>query len=148
MLINTSVILIGFLPLILLMFHGLRRLGRERGAVFTLAAMSLVYNGWWSWKYLLLLIPLMLANYAIAQAMAICRERRHAQAAKVMLMIGLAINLVALGYYKYAYFFVDNITALFGLFLFRSTIVLPLGISFFSNQKNTQLVDVYYGKVG
>src|SRR3569833_876978 len=63
-------------------------------------------------------------------------------------MIGLAINLVALGYYKYANFFVDNINALFGLDLFLSTIVLPLGISFFTFQKITLLVDVYYGKVG
>src|SRR3569623_1114182 len=131
-----------------LSFLGLRRHKREHNAVFTLAAMSLVYYGWWSWKYLLLLIPLMLANYAIAQAMAICRERRHAQAAKVMLMIGLAINLVALGYYKYANFFVDNINAQFGLDLFLSTIVLPLGISFFTFQKIALLVDVYYGKVG
>src|SRR3569832_1299469 len=123
MLFNSYVFLFGFLPLVLLLFHGLRRLGRERGAVITLAAMTEVKYGWRSWKYLLLLIPLMLAIYAIAQAMAICRERRHAQAAKGMLMIGLAINLVALGYYKYANFFFDNINALFGLDLFLSTIV-------------------------
>src|SRR3569833_3010906 len=124
MLFNSYVFLFGFLPLVLLLFHGLRRLGRERGAVIPLAAMSLVYYGWWSWKYQKLLIPLMLANYAIAQAMAICRDRRLAQAAKVLLMIGLAIYLEALGFYNYANFFVDYINALFGRDLFLSTIVL------------------------
>src|SRR3569832_2754775 len=148
MLFNSYVFLFGFLPLVLLLFHGLRRLGRERGAVFVLAMMSLAYYGWWSWKFLLLLIPLMLANYAIALWMVRSRERQRPRAAKRLLVLGLALNLAALGYYKYATFFVDNINALFGLDLFLSPIVLPLGISFFTFQKIALMGEVYYGKVG
>ena len=148
MLFNSYVFLFDFLPLVLLLFHGLRRLGRERGAVFMLAVMSLAYYGWWSWKYLLLLIPLMLVNYIVAQRMVDFRERQRPRAVKRLLILGLSLNLAALGYYKYANFFVDNINALFGLDLFLATIVLPLGISFFTFQKIALLVDVYYGKVG
>jgi len=148
MLFNSYVFLFGFLPLVLLLFHGLRRLGRERGAVFMLAVMSLAYYGWWSWKYLLLLIPLMMLNYIVAQRMVDFRERQRPRGVKRLLILGLSLNLAALGYYKYANFFVDNINALFGLDLFLATIVLPLGISFFTFQKIALLVDVYYGKVG
>src|SRR3569623_1949151 len=148
MLFNSYVFLFGFLPLVLLLFHGLRRLGRERGAVFVLAMMSRAYYGWWSWKYLLLLIPLMLANYAIAQWMVRSRERQRPRAAKRLLVLWLALNLAALGYYNYAIFFVDYINALFGLDLFLSTIVLLLGILFFIFQKIARLVDVYFGKGG
>src|SRR3569833_4754674 len=148
MLFNTYVFLFGFLTLVLLLFHGLRQLGRERGAVFVLAVMSLAYYGWWSWKYILLLIPLMLVNYIVAQRMVDFRERQRPRAVKRLLILGLSLNLAALGYYKYATFFVDNINALFGLDLFLATIVLPLGISFFTFQKIALLFDVYFGKVG
>src|SRR3569623_962242 len=76
------------------------------------------------------------------------RERQRPRGLKRLLILGLSVNLAALGYYKYANFFVDNINALFGLDLFLATIVLPLGISFFTFQKIALLGDVYYGKVG
>src|SRR3569833_3040981 len=93
MLFNSYVFLFGFLPLVLLLFHGLRQLGRERGAVFVLAVMSLAYYGWWSWKYLLLLIPLMLVNYIVAQRMVDFRERQRPRGVKRLLILGLYNNL-------------------------------------------------------
>src|SRR3569623_3133145 len=143
MLFNSYVFLFGFLPLVLLLFHGLRRRGRERGAVFMLAVMSLAYYGWWSWIYLLLLIPLMMLNYIVAQRMVDFRARQRQRGLKRLLILGLSVNLAALGYYKYANFYVDNITALFGLDLFFSFIVLLLGFTFFTIQKIALLVDVY-----
>lgn len=148
MLFNSYVFIFAFLPLVLLVFHGLRHFGRDRAAVFALAAASLVFYGWWSPRYLLLLVPLMLFNYGIANAIVARRAGPSPQLAKVLLVIGLAINLSALGYYKYANFFVDNMNSLFGLDMFLATIVLPLGISFFTFQKIALLMDAYYGKIG
>ncbi|CAG1001432.1 Peptidoglycan O-acetyltransferase [Methylophilaceae bacterium] len=148
MLFNSYIFIFAFLPLALLLFHGLRRFGHDRGAVFVLAVMSLFFYGWWSPKYLLLLIPLMLVNYGIANALVFYRSQERPRAAKLFFILGLCINLAALGYFKYANFFVDNVNALFGTNLFLATIVLPLGISFFTFQKIALLVDVYYGKVG
>lgn len=65
----------------------------------------------------------------------------------MLLTVGLCINAGALGYFKYANFFVDNANALFGLNLFLATIILPLGISFFTFQKIAFLVGAYYGRV-
>lgn len=148
MLFNSYIFIFAFIPLTMLLFYGFRHLGLDRGAVFTLVVMSLAFYGWWSAKYLLLLIPLMLINYGIANRMALYRSRQCLRESKWLLVLGLCINLGALGYYKYANFFVDNVNRLFGLDLFLATIVLPLGISFFTFQKIALLVDVYYGKVG
>jgi D-alanyl-lipoteichoic acid acyltransferase DltB (MBOAT superfamily) len=108
--------------------------------------MSLVYYGWWNAKYLLLIVPLMFANFTIATRM-VPRGGRQPSAAKLLLIVGLAMNLAALGYFKYANFFVDNISNLLGLHLFFAKVVLPIGISFYIFQKIAFLVDAYRGRV-
>ncbi|MGB3493142.1 MAG: MBOAT family protein [Elainellaceae cyanobacterium] len=60
---------------------------------------------------------------------------------------GIAVNLVILGYYKYANFFVDNLNAIADFDLQLKTIVLPLAISFFTFQQIAYLVDVYQKKI-
>ena len=148
MLFNSYIFIFLFLPAALLIFYGLRHWGHDRAAVFALAAMSLVFYGWWSPKYLLLLIPLMFANYWIANAIAALRCENRPTQTRSVFFLGLVINLAALGYFKYANFFVDNVNALFGMDLYLATIILPLGISFFTFQKIALLVDVYAGKTG
>lgn len=146
MLFNSYVFIFLFLPLSVLLFHDLRHRGFERGSIFVLILMSLVFYGWWSTKYLLLLIPLMSINYVLAIRIDSSREKRRSES-RLLLITGLCINVGALGYFKYANFFVDNVNALFGLNLFLATIVLPIGISFFTFQKIAFLVDAYYGRV-
>ncbi len=146
MLFNSYIFIFAFLPFTLLIFHGLRQAGLERSSIFALTAMSLVFYGWWSAKYLLLLVPLMLANFAIAMLIGRYRGRRTS-AAKALLIAGLALNLGVLGYFKYANFFIDNVNALISLDLFLTKVVLPLGISFFIFQKIAFLVDAYNGRI-
>src|SRR5574340_310219 len=146
MLFNSYTFIFAFLPLTLLVFHGLRQAGLERSSIFALTAMSLAFYGWWKAKYLLLLVPLMLANFAIAMRIGRYGGRRT-PAAKTLLMAGLALNLGSLGYFKYANFFIDNVNALSGLDLILSKVVLPLGISFFIFQKIAFLVHAYTGKL-
>ncbi len=146
MLFNSYTFIFAFMPLTLLLFHGLRRAGFERTSIFSLVLMSLVFYGWWSIKYLFLLVPLMLANFALAACIVSCGSRRRS-AAKLLLVSGLSMNLAALAYFKYANFFVDNLNKLLGLDLFLEKVVLPIGISFFIFQKIAFLVDAYRGKV-
>ncbi len=146
MLFNSYTFIFAFLPLTLMLFHGLRRMGLERTSIFSLTLMSLVFYGWWSVKYLFLLVPLMLANFALA-ACILPRNGQRPSAAKLILFLGLTMNLAALGYFKYANFFIDNVNKLLGLDLFLQKIVLPIGISFFIFQKIAFLVDAYRGKV-
>jgi alginate O-acetyltransferase complex protein AlgI len=145
MLFNSYPFILAFLPLTLLLFYGLRRAGFTRGAFALLTLASLVFYGWWNPVYLLLLVPLMLINFALARNILHYRLERPA-VARFCMVTGVAGNLAVLGYFKYANFFVDNLNALLGLNVFLARIVLPLGISFFIFQKIALLVDAWHGK--
>jgi alginate O-acetyltransferase complex protein AlgI len=146
MLFNSYAFILGFMPLTLFLFHGLRGAGRARSSIGLLTVMSLIFYGWWNPIYLLLIIPLMLANFVLASRI-VPREGRRPRAAKALLVVGLGLNLAALGYFKYANFFVDNLNAITGLDFVLSKVVLPIGISFFTFQKIAFLVDAYRGRV-
>jgi D-alanyl-lipoteichoic acid acyltransferase DltB (MBOAT superfamily) len=146
MLFNSYPFILAFLPLALLGFHLLRATGAPRAPIAFLVLMSLAFYGWWNAVYLLLLVPMMLANYGLA-ALILPRARSGSALAKPLLVLGIAGNLAALGWFKYANFFVDNLNALFGLDLFLAQVVLPLGISFFVFQKIAFLADVHAGRV-
>lgn len=146
MLFNSYAFILGFMPLTLLLFHGLRRAGFARGSIGLLALMSLVFYGWWNPIYLLLIVPLMLLNFALATRI-VPRDGRRAPVAKPLLVLGIIVNLAALGYFKYANFFIDNLNALTGFDFVLGKVVLPIGISFFTFQKIALLVDAYGGRV-
>ncbi len=146
MLFNSYAFILGFMPLTLLLFHGLRAAGMARSSIGLLALLSLGFYGWWNPIYLLLIVPLIVANFALA-ASIVPRAGRRPRAAKPLLVLGIMLNLTTLGYFKYANFFVDNLNAVAGLDLVLGKVVLPIGISFFTFQKIAFLVDAYRGKV-
>jgi alginate O-acetyltransferase complex protein AlgI len=146
MLFNSYAFLLGFMPLTLLVFHGLRAAGFTRASIGMLALMSLFFYGWWNPVYLLLIVPLMLLNFALAVCI-VPRDGRRPRMARPLLVCGIVVNLAVLGYFKYANFFVDNLNAFTGLELVLGTVVLPIGISFFTFQKIAFLVDAYGGRV-
>jgi alginate O-acetyltransferase complex protein AlgI len=146
MLFNSYAFILGFMPLTLLLFHGLRGAGFARSSIGLLALLSLVFYGWWNPIYLLLIVPLMLVNFALA-ARIVRRDGRRPRAARPLLVLGIVLNLATLGYFKYANFFVDNLNAVAGLDLALGTVVLPIGISFFTFQKIAFLVDAYRDRV-
>ncbi|HYM03974.1 MAG TPA: MBOAT family protein [Stellaceae bacterium] len=146
MLFNSYAFILVFLPAAVLIFHGLRGYGAERGAFAFLAAASLGFYGWWDIRYLALLAVLILTNFIAARWLVQHPAARRPRA-KAVLILALAGNLAVLGYFKYANFFVDTADQLLGLNLLLGQIVLPLGISFFTFQKIALLVDAYQGKV-
>jgi len=146
MLFNSYAFLLGFLPAALLAFHAMRRLGHQRAALFTLVVFSFGFYAWWNTVYLLLLVPLTLATFALARAIASWRLSRP-RAARLLMLVGVGANLLVLAYFKYANFLVDNAAALLGLEWAVARIVLPLGISFFVFQKIAFLADSHRGKV-
>lgn len=146
MLFNSYIFIFLFLPVTVAVFHILRHVGLARAAIFSLVAASFVFYAWWSFKYLFLLSGLMLMDFFIARQIEKHRTTKRS-IAKLYLVLGLVVNLAALGFYKYANFFVDNLNALTGGTLFLATIVLPIGISFFTFQKVAFLVDLYQNKI-
>src|SRR5262249_5826839 len=134
MLFNSYLFILVFLPATVTLYYWLRRAKLDRVAVGFLAAASLFFYGWWNPLYLLFLGGLILANFfAVRSLIAIPLVRLGLR--KLALSIGIGGNLLVLGYFKYANFFIDNVNALDGAHLNLTPILLPLGISFFTFQK-------------
>src|SRR5207253_10156650 len=118
MLFSSYAFILGFMPLTLLLFHGLRAAGLARSSIGLLTLLSLGFYGWWNPIYLLLIVPLIVANFALA-ASIVPRAGRRPRAAKPLLVFGLLLNLATLGYFKYANFCADHPNAVAGLDLVR-----------------------------
>lgn len=135
MLFGSLVFIFAFLPVALAGYHGLRLSGRPGGAKAWMVACSLVFYGWWDWRYLFLVGISIAANFQWSRVM-----ERH-PGARWMLGAGVAGNLLLLGYYKYANFFVRAVDTLVGLDWQVGHIVLPLAISFYTFQQIAYLVE-------
>ena len=104
-----------------------------------LIAASLIFYGYWDLRLLPLLVGSIIANWMFA--------RYHQRIGGVLLVtLGVTLNLVVLGVFKYADFFADTLAMLSGSAHERWNIILPLGISFFTFQQISYLVDLKRGK--
>jgi alginate O-acetyltransferase complex protein AlgI len=132
-----------FLPVCLAGHWCLGARSWRTAAKLWLLACSLVFYGWFEWRYLLLIIGSVLVNYAAG----LCIDRFLAggprRAAKIALSVGIALDLAALGYFKYADFLLGTVATTFGFDAAVFNVVLPLAISFFTFQQIAYLVDVY-----
>ncbi|WP_235602637.1 MBOAT family O-acyltransferase [Nodularia spumigena] len=104
---------------------------------------SLFFYAWWNPKYISLILVSVTINFFVSAG--INKSLGSPQKKKLFLLLGIAFNLLLIGYYKYANFFVSSAANLFGTNLELPAIILPLGISFFTFQQIAYLVDSYKG---
>ncbi len=109
---------------------------------------SFIFYGWWDWHYTFLLGGSILANQMFAKAIAPSREPVR----RVLLIAAVAVNLGALAYFKYYGFFATSVVDSLGDVGIKVSpplfqIILPIGISFFTFQALSYVVDTYRGKV-
>lgn len=145
MLFNSYVFLLLFLPLVLALFALARRHAGWGGALGVLALASLFFYGWWEPRNLPILLVSMLANYALGLALERDRAVRP-ERARWLRNGGVALNLAALGVYKYPAFAIATWNDVSGASLTIPEVVLPLAISFFTFQQIAYLVDVARGR--
>src|SRR5262245_16359286 len=142
MLFNSYIFLFGFLPITLLGYFVLALRSVRLGAGW-LALASLVFYGYWDVRYVPLLLGSIVFNFLIgARINAAARTRRAGR----LLAVGVTGNLLLLGYFKYADFFLGSIAAISGREIGALGIVLPLGISFFTFTQIAYLADARIGK--
>lgn len=141
MLFNSYEFLFLFLPLVFAGFFLLARFGHNLSALW-LSLASLVFYGWWSPKYIWLLLFSIVFNYSMGYLIGHAHTRTRA---KTFLFLAIVVNLALLAFYKYANFFIGNINAVSGGSFTFVSIVLPLGISFFTFTQIAYLVDVHRG---
>ena len=139
MLFSSNVFLFAFLPSVLLVYY----LCPPKFRNPVLLLWSLVFYGWGEPVYLLLMIATILLNYFFGAWVHSCRSKGNN--AKWVLVTGVAANLLILGFFKYAGFFVTQLKAIFPLMsgVQAPDIALPIGISFYVFQSMSYLIDVY-----
>ncbi len=143
MLFNSYIFIFLFLPLVLLGWYLLNGKKLYRTAKYFLAGMSLWFYGYFNVYYLAIIVASILGNYLLSRLAEFSRTKA---ARRIMLILGLAFNLGFLFYFKYYDFFFENVNALFGTGFTLRHILLPLGISFFTFQQVSFIVDRCLGR--
>jgi alginate O-acetyltransferase complex protein AlgI len=134
-----------FLAVVLALYAVLRH--RAQNVMLLLA--SYFFYGCWDWRFLGLLLISTTTDWTLANLISRQPDRRIA---KYYVGLSVTINLLFLGFFKYFNFFVDSLSALLGLFGLHGfdahlRVILPVGISFYTFQSISYIVDVYRGDV-
>ena len=144
MLFNSYIFILLFLPLSLTGYFLLNRCKKYTAASVYMLLMSMWFYAYFNIAYLPLIVASVLVNYAIYRTLG----KTHSSALRRLLLgVGVAFDLGSLFYYKYYDFFSENINALFSADLPLRGLILPLGISFFTFQQLSFVIDSYRREV-
>lgn len=140
MLFNSYIFIFAFLPLVWVTYMAFNKMKWYKAANLVLVLGSLIFYAYNSWQFCVLLIVSIGINYALH---CLLIRRRS----KIALVGGIIWNLGILFYVKYFDFFLQNMNDLLGADFLLRNIVLPLGISFYTFQQVSFVVDSYKGDV-
>ena len=138
MLFSSSTFLFLFLPLVCAIYLFVRQELRN----YVLLVTSLIFYGWGEPRYLAIMLLTIITNYVAA--IAIARYRNYA---KWILLLAILADLGVLFYFKYFNFVVENVNAAFDCEFSFLKVIMPIGISFYTFQALSYLVDVYRKEV-
>lgn len=138
MVFSSLVFLFCFLPIFLICYFKVKKRSLKN---IVLLIFSLVFYSYGEPIYVLLMILSIVINYFLVLKMDKSKIK------KKWLVINLIFNLGLLFFFKYSNFFIDNINNIFNFNIKFLTISLPIGISFYTFQILTYVIDVYKGKV-
>ena len=130
-----------FLPLVL----GLYFIAKDKYRNHILLLASLLFYSWGEPKFIVLMLISIIFNYIIA--LIIDKKRDKKILPKLLLIFSLIINIGMLFSFKYLNFFITNINSIFNSNISLFEIALPIGISFYTFQILSYVVDVYRKQV-
>lgn len=137
MVFSSAIFVFLFLPLVLICYF----LAPKRIRNYVLLFFSLVFYLFGGPKFLLVLISVVFIDYIGAFLISKTSKK------KLFLVLTLMCNILVLIYFKYTGFFLENVNAIFGIRIKIPDIVLPIGISFYTFQAMSYVIDVYRNKV-
>lgn len=137
MVFSSTIFVFLLLPLVLLCYF----LAPKKLKNYILLFFSLVFYIFGGPKFLLVLLFVVLIDYI--GAILINKTNKK----KLFLILTLILNIATLVYFKYTGFFLENVNNIFGLNITIPDIVLPIGISFYTFQAMSYVIDVYRNKV-
>ena len=130
-----------FLPVVLAVYFLVPRRGKNA----VLFASSLLFYAWGEPRFCVFMLASILQGYLFGRLIE--RNRASAKRSKLFLAASVVLSLGLLGYCKYADFFLSAVNSLTGLKLKLLHVALPIGISFYTFQILSYVVDVYRGEV-
>ena len=136
MIFSSITFLFYFLPVVLILYFVVPQRFRN----FVLMMLSLLFYGWGEPKYLICMMISICIGYAIGLAL---EKTEQLNKRKMLLILALLVNLGLLGYFKYANFFIENFHAVTGIKISALKVTLPVGISFYTFQILSYVIDVY-----
>ena len=128
-----------FLPLVLLFYFIIP--SKYKNLVLLISSLLFYFYG--EKEYTIILILSCIINYYSAKFI----EKSNNKTSKIILIITTIINLGLLCYFKYTNFFINNINSIFNSNINPLNVVMPIGISFFTFQTLSYVIDVYNKKV-
>ena len=140
MIFSSILFLYVFLPITIIIYF----LSPKKIRNFILLVASLFFYAWGEVKYLFLMLFTTVIDYIFA---ILIDNYKSSKKRKVVLLIAIACNLLILGYFKYSVFFMDIFNSVFHLNISYKKLALPIGISFYTFQTLSYVVDVYLKKV-
>lgn len=128
-----------FLPVTLALYYAAPMKLRN----FVLLVMSIIFYGWDVKHYILLMLATIALDYAMAIAVSAAVKRGKRTGAKWLLALTVVLNLAILGFFKYFGFAADIFSSLTGISVSVPQVTLPVGISFYTFQSLSYVIDVY-----
>ena len=141
MVFSSLLFLFRYLPIVLLLYFICPKKLRN----LLLFIVSLIFYAWGEPVYVVLMLFSTLVDYTHGLLGAHYKEKGNMRAAKISVASSMIINLALLGFFKYCDFFIGNINALFGTTIPLINLTLPIGISFYTFQMMSYVIDVYRG---
>ncbi|MDK2562911.1 MBOAT family O-acyltransferase [Romboutsia sedimentorum] len=135
MIFSSLVFLFLFLPIVLIFYY----LVNQKLKNIVLLIASLFFYAWGEPKYVFLMLGSIFFNYIFGLKVASNNKKEK----KIWLIISIIFNISGLVIFKYINFLVDNVNNLLNININIPTIALPLGISFFTFQTMSYVIDVY-----
>ncbi len=140
MLFNSYIFILLFLPLVLSGYYIFNHFECYRVSSLFLLIMSLIFYAYFNISYLPIIISSIIINYIFYKLFErINKERLR----KFLLIAAIVFNVGILFYFKYWDFFFYNINTVFGTSFTLQHLILPLGISFFTFQQLSFVIDSY-----
>ncbi len=141
MVFSSLIFLFMFLPLALIIYYVSPKILRN----FLLFIVSLIFYAWGEPVYIVIMIFSTIFDYF--NGVLIDKYRDCKGITKAIFINSIIVNLGILAFFKYYGFVVDNINTIFNLNIQVETLPLPVGISFYTFQTMSYVIDVYLGKV-
>lgn len=138
MVFSSIVFLVYFLPLFLLVYHLIPH--KFKNAVILIS--SIIFYSWGGPKFIFVILGTTFLDFLLVKKMS---EQASQKGKRIFLVVSLCLNLGLLFYFKYFNFFIDTFNQVLGADIHWTKIILPIGISFYTFESVTYVVDVYRG---